>query len=63
MFNRLPRYSIASPVTTSVGQLSELASYAGISCARINDVLPAARIVRDLGAEHINPSFMEGKSL
>jgi hypothetical protein len=39
---------MASPVTTTVGSLLDLALYAGTSSARIDNVLPAAEIVKDL---------------
>lgn len=48
---KIPRYHIASPVDTTVGELLDLALYAGTSCARIADVLPAAEIVRSLVPE------------
>jgi len=55
----IPRYSIASPVDTTTGQLFDLALYAGTSCRHIADVLPAAEIVRHLGSGHSIDYFAE----
>jgi nitronate monooxygenase len=45
------RYHIASPVDTTVGSVMDLALYAGTSCERVNDVLPAAEIIKRLVSE------------
>jgi len=44
----IPRYCIASPVDTTVGNVLDLALYAGKSCERIDDILPAAEIIKNL---------------
>lgn len=44
----ISRYSIASPVKTTTGNVLDLALYAGSSSTKIVDVLPAAEIVENL---------------
>jgi nitronate monooxygenase len=43
----VPRYSAVTPMTDFVGNLEYVALYAGESCDLVNDVKPAAAIVRD----------------
>ncbi len=45
------RYSVRTPLTGFVGDLEYAALYAGESCGLIDDIKPAAAIVRDLVAE------------
>lgn len=49
----IPRYSIFPPLSAFEGDVEYAALYAGQSCALVNDVKPAAEIVRELarGAE------------
>ena len=56
----IPRYSIASPVNSTTGQVTDLALYAGTSCRHISDVQPAAEIVRRPGSGH-NIEYFEKK--
>jgi len=44
----IPRYHMASPVSTTTGNVLELALYAGTGCGRINEILPAKEIVQRL---------------
>ena len=44
----ITRYSIASPVNTTCGDVLDLALYAGTSSAKITDIQPAAEIVKNL---------------
>jgi nitronate monooxygenase/enoyl-[acyl-carrier protein] reductase II len=44
----LPRYGVFMPLEGFEGDLEHAVLYAGQSCTLVNDVKPAARIVRDL---------------
>jgi nitronate monooxygenase len=48
------RYNMASPVNTTVGRVLDLALYAGAGSGQINDILPAAEIIKRLVAEPAN---------
>src|SRR5262249_54164925 len=43
----VPRYFVASPTTDFKGDMEYVALYAGESCNLVNDVKPAAAIMRD----------------
>ena len=47
----LPRYSVQNPMIGFEGDLEYTALYAGESCSLVNDIQPAAAIVRDVIAE------------
>jgi len=47
----VPRYFVASPTTGFEGDLDYTVLYAGESCSLVNDIKPAAAIVRDVVAE------------
>jgi NAD(P)H-dependent flavin oxidoreductase YrpB (nitropropane dioxygenase family) len=47
----VPRYSLVSPLASFEGDHELAALYAGQSCGLVDDVKPAARIVRDLARE------------
>jgi NAD(P)H-dependent flavin oxidoreductase YrpB (nitropropane dioxygenase family) len=47
----VPRYSVANPMTDFEGDMEHVALYAGESCDLVNDVKPAATIVRDVVRE------------
>lgn len=47
----VPRYSAINPMVGFEGDLEYTALYAGESCSLVNDVAPAAAIVRDVVAE------------
>jgi nitronate monooxygenase/enoyl-[acyl-carrier protein] reductase II len=47
----VPRYSPVPPMTDFEGDLEHVALYAGESCELVNDVKPAAAIVRDVVRE------------
>ncbi len=49
----VPRYSVMSPLASFEGDHELAALYAGESCSLIQDVRPAARIVRDLAREAV----------
>lgn len=48
---RVPKYSAIAPITGFAGDMEYIALYAGESCRLINNVKPAAMIVRDLVRE------------
>lgn len=45
------RYNVLSPVNTTSGSVLEMALYAGTSCERIESILPAEEIIRQLAAD------------
>jgi NAD(P)H-dependent flavin oxidoreductase YrpB (nitropropane dioxygenase family) len=47
----VPRYGVFPPMTGFTGDIEHAALYAGESCSLINDIKPAAQIVRDLVSE------------
>jgi nitronate monooxygenase/enoyl-[acyl-carrier protein] reductase II len=47
----VPRYFVSNPMTDFEGDMEYLALYAGESCELVNDVRPAAAIVRDVVRE------------
>jgi len=47
----IPKYSAMTPLTGFTGDMEYIALYAGESCSLINEVKPAAEIVRDLVRE------------
>ena len=47
----VPKYSAMSPLSGFVGDMEYIALYAGESCTLINEIKPAAEIVRDLVRE------------
>jgi len=47
----VPRYSVGNPMAGFEGDLEYMALYAGESCSLVNDIRPAAAIVRDVIAE------------
>ena len=47
----LPRYHIFMPLEGFEGDMEYAALYAGQSCSLVNDIRPAAEIVRDLARE------------
>ena len=47
----VPRYFVASPKSDFEGDIEYVALYAGESCDLVNDVKPAAVIVRDVVRE------------
>jgi len=48
---QLTRYSVMAPLDYIEGDVSGLAFYAGQSCSLVNEILPAAEIVRRIAAE------------
>ena len=54
----IPRYHMTSPVSTTTGDVLQLALYAGTGSAKIEEVLPAKEIVQRLSAKpllQLNP--------
>jgi nitronate monooxygenase len=49
--NDVPRYFVGSPLNGFEGDLDYTVLYAGESCSLVNDIKPAAAIVRDVVAE------------
>lgn len=47
----IPRYHIASPKDTTVGEVLDLALYAGTGCEKIVEILPAGEVVKRLMAQ------------
>jgi NAD(P)H-dependent flavin oxidoreductase YrpB (nitropropane dioxygenase family) len=47
----VPRYAVFPPMTDFTGDMEQVALYAGESCSLINDIKPAAQIVRDVVRE------------
>jgi len=47
----VPRYAVFPPMPGFTGDIEQTALYAGESCSLINDIKPAAQIVRDLIGE------------
>jgi len=47
----VPRYSVFPPLEGFDGDLDDTVLYAGQSCALVNDVKPAAQIIRELVSE------------
>jgi nitronate monooxygenase/enoyl-[acyl-carrier protein] reductase II len=47
----VPRYFVGNPMIGFEGDLEYTALYAGESCSLVNDIKPAAAIVRDVVAE------------
>jgi hypothetical protein len=47
----VPRYSVSNPMVGFEGDAEYTALYAGESCSLVNDIKPAAAIVRDVIAE------------
>jgi nitronate monooxygenase len=47
----VPKYAVFPPMTGFTGDMEQIALYAGESCTLINDIKPAAQIVRDLVRE------------
>lgn len=47
----VPRYAVFPPMPGFTGDIEQAALYAGESCSLINDIKPAAQIVRDLVGE------------
>jgi len=47
----VPRYGVFPPMTGFTGDIEHAALYAGESCRLVNDIKPAAQIVRDLVRE------------
>src|SRR6202022_1350444 len=61
----VPKYSAMSPLSGFVGDMEYIALYAGESCTLINEIKPAAEIVRDLvrEAEDEGAHFPERSSI
>jgi NAD(P)H-dependent flavin oxidoreductase YrpB (nitropropane dioxygenase family) len=51
MMTDVPRYFVGNPMIGFEGDLEYTALYAGESCSLVNDIKPAAAIVRDIVAE------------
>ena len=47
----VPRYFVGSPLNGFEGDVDYTVLYAGESCSLVNDIKPAAAIVRDVVAE------------
>ncbi len=47
----IPRYSVANPMEGFEGDLEYAALYAGESCSLVNEIKPAAEIVREIATE------------
>ncbi|HKA55082.1 MAG TPA: nitronate monooxygenase [Candidatus Binatia bacterium] len=47
----IPRYGVFPPMTGFTGDIEQAALYAGESCRLVNDIKPAAQIVRDVVRE------------
>jgi nitronate monooxygenase/enoyl-[acyl-carrier protein] reductase II len=47
----IPRYGVFPPMTGFTGDLEHTALYAGESCTLVNDIKPAAQIVREVVRE------------
>jgi len=47
----VPRYGVFPPMTGFTGDIEQAALYAGESCSLVNDIKPAAQIVRDVVRE------------
>jgi hypothetical protein len=46
-----PKYSAMAPLIGFVGDLEQVALYAGESCNFVNDIKPAAQIVQEVARE------------
>jgi nitronate monooxygenase/enoyl-[acyl-carrier protein] reductase II len=47
----IPRYGVFPPMSGFTGDIEHAALYAGESCRLVNDIKPAAQIVRDVMQE------------